>query len=193
MQILLGKYNFHNTNHHFIPFNPRGSPQIRTHLHKSDLWGFVKICGCDIAHPHFIFSRKKNSRQKIIQKPRGGRRPPCDLCRVRLPNPPCCCCKIIRLRMKELLPCVWKDISPAYESTWNDVITPWKGVSSTQEGAFSTQKDVFSRSYTHDLESLHPIQTILTPISNPIFTHDQRRIDSIAELVPQYCREDWAV
>ena len=22
MQILLGKYNFHNTNHHFIPFSP---------------------------------------------------------------------------------------------------------------------------------------------------------------------------
>ena len=85
--------------------------------------------------------------------------------------------------MKELLPCEWKDISPAYESTWNDAITPQKGGSLTQEDVFSAQRDVFSRSYTHDLGSLHPIQTILTPISNPVFTHDKHRIGSIAELI----------
>ena len=45
-----------------------------------------------------------------------------------------------------------------------------------------------SRSYTHDLESFHPIQTVLTPMAAPIFTHDQRLTPSIAEPIPQYSK-----
>ena len=68
-----------------------------------------------------------------------------------------------------------------------------KDASSTQEDVFSAQRDVFSRSYTHDLGSLHPIQTILTPISTLAFTHTRRLRVSIPEPYPQYYQIDSAV